>query len=181
MTNVPALALLAVFTLLPVLAKAAGVNAIPNVVSFTIASSSRTSVGPASHGLAAAITTTSAVVRSGQPVVLSLEIRNVSRVNQWLYRPHEPCNYSLTVKHLESGRSATVAPLGCSDGEYSTAADGLDPGQSAFLQFRFSDPSISKPGHYQISLHSVLWYPTLDAAVSTLNIRSKPLAILVTP
>ncbi len=165
----------------PAVAQESAGNLYPGVISYIVARAGTIPAGAPTHGLAAALDTSSSTVRAGQPIVLSLEVRNTSKQMQWLYRPNIPCTYSFTVTNLRSGRSTTVAPSDCGD-LYGSPVDGLSPGESLFLKFRFSEEAIAKPAHYRISLSSCTWYPKLDVAPPhTLKIASTAVNVDVMP
>jgi hypothetical protein len=152
----------------------------PGVISSLVAPAGNISVGAAAHGFAASLSASPSTVRAGQPIVLSLEVRNVSKHTQWLYRPECPENYTFVVTNLRSGQAATVDASDCGD-LFGSPIAGLDPGESEFLRFKFSDQVIARPARYRISLASVTWYPNSDAAPQKLKLGSTAVNVTVSP
>lgn len=168
------------FTTIPAVAQQSEAGLYPGVVSALLAPASNASVGAPSYGLAAALDTSPSAVHSGRPIVLSLELRNVSKQLRLVYRPECPENYTFVVTNLRSGRSTMVNGPDCGD-LYGSPIQGLNPGESQFLKFKFSGKAFAEPVRYRIRLASVTWYPSSNSAPQKLELGSTAVIVTIRP
>jgi hypothetical protein len=153
-------------------------NLYPGVIGYSVAAAGAMLVGVPAHGLAAALAGSPSVIHPGQTIQLSLEVRNVSKQMRWLYIPNMPCSYSFSVTDLHSLRPVEVVPSNCGD-IYGSQIEGLSPGESAYLKFKFTEEAVAQPGRYEIHLASMWWYPKPDALPETLRIVSTSFNVTV--
>lgn len=90
---------------------------VPNVVDYAVVRSSAKAGATATDGLAVALSTTTPIVRIAQPLLLTIQVDNVSSGERVLFMPNAPCAYTLLIDNTSGHASKLVKPLDCL-GEY---------------------------------------------------------------
>jgi len=109
--------------------------------------------GPAKNGLALAAYTESPRVDLGQPIQLTIEIRNVSSHDVYIMGGDAGINYSFGVVDTSSGKMLPQLEVPRGGGGIYGLNMRVGPRQAWFLTFRLDDyVPIEKPGTYLVTV-----------------------------
>jgi hypothetical protein len=141
--------------------------------------SSKDATGPPVDGLAISLSTTTPTIEQGSPVRISIEVRNVSSVTQYLLLPLSPCAYRISLSNTATGAKTDASPSGCS--VYSAGPWVVEPGTSTFLAFRISDYAKFPVGTYTMRVEGLMRYSDPTASFEHTKIESNPVPLTVMP
>ncbi len=154
---------------------------IPNVVSYALVPSAAASRGgSAARGLVVSLSAATSTVRMKQPILLTIEINNVSSTEQFLFAPNAPCTYKFSITDLSTNKVNLVHPDDCFGDLYQIPIEFLSPGFATRLEWNFEHQVMDKPGRYTVAVQSISWYTRWAGSLVDLQVRSNPITIVVT-
>lgn len=123
-----------------------------DVSPFTMGQSRMTPSGPETNGFALSLQANSSYY-AGQPVMVTLEVRNITGITQHLLLGARDSSYQFSVINTSTGRSAARRPSRSQLDSLGGPSSGrpIPPGHSKFVTIDLADLYVLGPGQYRVT------------------------------